>query len=205
MAFQGWPVEAVRFFEGLEADNSRAYWSAHRATYDRSVKGPMEALLADLAAEFGEGSLFRPNRDTRFSRDKSPYKLECAAHLPRGYLSFSADGVLVGTGLYMPSPAHLQRYRAAVDDERTGPELEAIVRDLRAGGYDVGGHESLKTAPRGYPKDHPRVELLRQKGIVMSRTWPIEEVVGNAGLRDGVVTCLRDARPLQAWVDRATA
>ena len=103
MAFSGWPDEAVEFYEGLEADNTRAYWQDHRATYRRDVKGPMEALLAELAGDFGPGRLFRPYRDVRFSRDKSPYKLNCAAHLPGGYISFSADGLFVGSGLYRPT------------------------------------------------------------------------------------------------------
>ena len=92
MAFKGWPSGAIAFYEGLELDNSKTYWQAHRPIYDEAVKAPMEAMLADLAAEFGEGKVFRPYRDVRFSPDKTPYKLNCAAHLPGGYVSFSADG-----------------------------------------------------------------------------------------------------------------
>jgi uncharacterized protein (TIGR02453 family) len=203
MAFAGWPVEALEFFEGLEADNSRAYWQAHKEVYDRCVKGPMEQLLRELAEEFGEGHVFRPYRDVRFSRDKSPYKLEVAAHLARGYLSLSAERLLVGTGLYMPGPEQLQRYRAAVDDDAAGEELVRIVAELRGEGYEVGGHEALKTAPKGYAKDHPRIELLRQKGIVMSGTWPADEAL-DPGVKDDVVACLRAAGPLTAWIERHT-
>jgi uncharacterized protein (DUF2461 family) len=70
--FTGFPREALAFFAGLEADNSKAYWQANTATYDEAVRGPMEALLAEVAAEFGRGSVFRPYRDTRFSHDESP-------------------------------------------------------------------------------------------------------------------------------------
>src|SRR5262245_57549516 len=112
MAFRGWPVEAVEFYERLEADTSRSYWQAHKAVYDHQVKAPMDALLSELEDEFGAGRVFRPNRDVRFSKDKSPYKLSCAAHLAGGYISFSADGLFVGSGLYMPEPAPLQRFRA---------------------------------------------------------------------------------------------
>jgi len=203
MAFRGWPAEAIDFFEGLEADNSKAYWQANRDVYERCVKAPMEELLAELAAEFGEGTVFRPYRDVRFSRDKSPYKLECAAHLPHGYLSFSAERLLVGSGLYMPGPEQLRRYREAVADDTAGPELEAIVADVRRDGYEVESHEVLKSAPRGYPKDHPRIDLLRQKGIVMSRTWPADEALG-PGVQEGVVAALRAARPLNAWIERST-
>jgi len=202
MAFSGWPAEAVEFYDGLEIDNSKSYWQAHKATYQRSVEAPMEELLAELADEFGAGRVFRPYRDTRFSADKSPYKLNCAAHMPGGYISFSADGLFVGSGLYMPETEQLQRYRAAVDDERSGPELESVVADLRAGGYEVGAHETLKTAPKGYPKDHPRIELLRNKGIVMSRSWPVAAWLSTRKAKDRVVTGLRAARPLNAWIER---
>lgn len=202
MAFKGWPVEAVEFYEGLAADNSKVYWQEHKATYERSVKAPMEDLLAELAGEFGEGRVFRPYRDVRFSRDKEPYKLNCAAHLPGGYISFSAQGLFVGSGLYMPDGAQLQRFRAAVDDDRSGSELESILAGLRGGGYDVGAPQVLKTAPRGYPKDHPRIELLRHKGILMSRSWPVGAWLGTRKAKDRVVAGLEAARPLNSWLER---
>ena len=104
MAFKGWPVEAVEFYEGLEADNTKTYWQEHKSVYERCVKAPMEELLAELADDFGTGRVFRPYRDVRFSKDKTPYKVSCAAHLPGGYISFSADELFVGSGLYMPEP-----------------------------------------------------------------------------------------------------
>jgi uncharacterized protein (TIGR02453 family) len=202
MAFKGWPVEAVEFYEGLEADNSRTYWQEHKAVYERSVKQPMEELLAELAGEFGAGRVFRPYRDVRFSKDKTPYKTNCAAHLPGGYVSFSADELFVGSGLYMPATEQLQRFRAAVDDDESGEELESIVRTLTKGGYEVGAHEVLKTTPKGYAKDHPRIELLKQKGIVMSKAWPVGAWLGTKKAKDRVVTALRAARPLNTWLDR---
>ncbi len=201
MAFRGWPVEAVEFYEGLAADNSRTYWQEHKSVYEGSVKGPMEELLDELADDFGAGRVFRPYRDVRFSRDKTPYKLNCAAHLPGGYISFSADGLFVGSGLYMPAPDQLQRFRAAVDDGRSGPELEAAVATLRKGGSEVGAHEVLKTAPKGYPKDHPRSDLLKHKGILMSRSWPVGAWLGTRKAKERVITCLEAARPLNAWLD----
>ena len=204
MTFRGWPVEAVEFYEGLEADNSRAYWLAHKAVYDQVVKAPMDELLAELAPQFGDGRVFRPNRDVRFSRDKSPYKLNCAAQMPGGYVSFSADGLFVGCGLYMPSPEQLRAFRAAVADERAGSALEVIVAALQGAGYDVGAHDVLKTAPKGYPKDHPRIELLRHKGLVMSKAWPVGAWLGTATAKDRVVACLDAARPLADWLRRHT-
>jgi uncharacterized protein (TIGR02453 family) len=169
--------------------------------YERCVKEPMEELLADLADAFGPGRLFRPYRDVRFSRDKTPYKLNCAAHLPGGYISFSADGLFVGSGLYMPQPEQLRRFRAAVDHPSTGSELESIVASLRREGYAVDAPEILKTAPRGYPKDHPRIELLVLKGIVMSRSWPVGAWLSTKQPRDRVVRALEAARPLNSWLE----
>ncbi len=202
MAFAGWPIEAVEFYEGLEADNSKVYWQDHKAVYDRRVKAPMEELLAELADEFGTGKIFRPYRDVRFSADKTPYKTNCAATIGSGYISFSADGLSVGGGLYMPDPKALARYREAVDNEKSGVELVKIVAALRKEGYDTMAHEVLKTAPKGYPKDHPRIELLRYKGIAMMKTWPVGAWLGTRKAKDRVVTTLRAGVPLNQWLLR---
>ena len=135
MAFAGWPVEAVEFYEGLRADNSKVYWVAHNAVYDRAVKAPMTQLLAELAAEFGVGKIFRLNRDVRFSVDKAPYKTNCSATLGAGYISLSADDLTVASGLYMAEPDELARYRAAVDAPASGAELVEIVAALHKAGY----------------------------------------------------------------------
>jgi len=201
MAFHGWPAEAVAFFDGLEADNTKAYWQAHTSVYETTVRAPMEALLAELEDEFGPGRVFRPYRDTRFSADKTPYKLNCAAHLRDGYVSFSADEVFAGSGLYMPDAPALLAYRAAVDDDAAGSTLDAIVQILREDGYDVDAHDVLKTAPRGYPKDHPRIDLLRQKGIVMSKSWPVGAWTRTKKAKDRIAACLTAARPLNDWIE----
>jgi uncharacterized protein (TIGR02453 family) len=201
VGFTGWPVDAIEFYEGLEDDNSRAYWQAHKQVYDDCVKRPMEELLAELEADFGAGRIFRPNRDVRFSNDKTPYKVNCAAHLPGGYVSISADELFVGSGLYRPLPDELKRLRAAVDAERSGRELERIVAALRKAKYDVGAHDRVKRAPRGYTVDHPRIELLQLKGIVMSKAWPVGAWLGTRKAKDRIVTTLEAARPLNAWID----
>jgi uncharacterized protein (TIGR02453 family) len=200
VGFTGWPVEAIEFYEGLEDDNSRAYFQAHKHVYEQCVKRPMEELLAELEDDFGSGRIFRPNRDVRFSNDKTPYKVNCAAHLPGGYISVSADELFVGSGLYMPMPDDLKRFRAAIDAERSGRELEQIVAALRKATYDVGAHDCVKTAPRGYDKDHPRIELLKLKGITMSKAWPVGAWLGTRKAKDRIVTTLEAARPLNAWI-----
>jgi len=202
MAFQGWPIEAVEFYEGLEADNSKVYWQDNKAVYDRHVKAPMDELLAELADEFGAGKIFRPYRDVRFSADKTPYKTNCAATIGSGYVSFSAEGLSVGGGLYMPDPKALARYREAVDKEKSGAELTTIVAALHKAGYDTMAHEVLKTAPRGYPKDHLRIDLLRHKGIAMMKTWPVGAWLGTRKAKDRVVETLRAGVPLNDWLAR---
>lgn len=209
MAFRGWPVEAVEFYEGLQADNSKPYWQDHKAVYEQCVRTPMEELLAELADEFGAGKLFRPYRDVRFSANKEPYKTNCAATLGQGvgqaYVSFSADGLSVGGGLYMPDPATLQRYRTAVDREKSGEQLAEIVADLHHAGYTTMAHEVLKTTPKGFAKDHPRIELLRHKGIAMMKEWPVGAWLGTAKAKDRVVTTLRAGVPLNEWLRRHVA
>ena len=206
MAFSGWPVEAVEFYEGLQADNSKPYWQDHKAVYEQCVRVPMELLLVELADEFGAAKLFRPYRDVRFSANKEPYKTSCAATLGQGvgqaYLSFSADGLSVGGGLYMPDPAALQRYRTAVDREKSGTQLAQIVDDLHRAGYQTMAHEVLKTAPKGFPKDHPRIELLRHKGIAMMKDWPVGAWLGTAKAKDNVLSTLRAGVPLNEWLSR---
>lgn len=206
MAFTGWPVEAIEFYEGLQADNSKVYWQRHREVYESRVRLPMERLLAELADEFGPGKIFRPYRDVRFSADKAPYKTTCAATVGRGgavgYISLSADGLSVGGGLYMPDPPALARYRAAVDAATSGEQLAAIVEELHRGGYRTMAHDVLKTAPRGFPKDHPRIDLLRHKGIAMMKDWPVGAWLGTAKAKDRVVATLRAGIPLNAWLTR---
>ena len=200
MAFRGWQAAAIEFFEGLEADNSKAFWQANKPTYEEHVRAPMEELLAELEPEFGEGKIFRPYRDVRFSADKSPYKTNIAATIGDRYVGLSADALSAGAGMWEMDPANLQRYREAVDNDRSGEELSEIVVALRAAGMDVSGHDELKTAPRGYPKDHPRIDLLRCKGLTSWREWPVGAWLGTARAKNRVVESFRVSEPLNVWL-----
>jgi len=201
MAFRGWPAEAVEFYEGLAADNSKTYWTAHKPVFETQVHAPMVELLAEMADEFGAGRIFRPYRDVRFSADKSPYKTAIYATLERGgYVRFSASGLMAATGYYEMSPDQLDRYRRAVADDASGADLVGVVDRLTAKGIVVGGASSLKSAPRGYPKDHPRVELLRHKGLIAWREWPVAAWLGTAAAKRRVVDFLRTAAPLNTWL-----
>jgi uncharacterized protein (TIGR02453 family) len=202
MTFTGWTDAALDFFEGLEIDNSRAYWQAHKNVYDEQVRAPMEALLAELSKEFGQGKVFRPHRDIRFSADKTPYKTQAGASLAgHGYVQVSADGLAAASGRYVFATDQLARYRRAVDVDLPGEALAKIVDDARAAGLTITAASSLSTAPRGYPKDHPRIELLRMKGLVTWKQWPVEPWLATARAKGKVVKVLRASVPLVEWLD----
>ena len=203
MAFRGWSAEALEFYEGLEADNSKTYWTANKATYEEKVLAPMTELLAALEPEFGTGRIFRPNRDVRFSADKSPYKTAIAATLAHGgYLQLSANGLGAGSGMWMMATDQLERYRRAVADDASGEALEKIIADIERARVEVGGHDRVRTAPRGYPRDHPRVDLLRNKGLTAWRQWPVAAWLGTAAAKGRVVDFLHTTQPLRDWLDR---
>jgi uncharacterized protein (TIGR02453 family) len=203
VVFRGWPAEAIEFFEGLEADNSKAYWQDHKPDYEKLVRGPMEELLRELLPTYGEGKIFRPNRDVRFSADKSPYKTNIAATVASGgYISLSSDGLGVGSGYYMPAPDQLERFRAGVADNKSGAQLEKLVATARQAGLDVNGHDALKTAPKGYSRDHPRIELLRQKGLITWKQWPVAAWLGTAKAKTRIVDVFEAAKPLNRWLDK---
>jgi len=205
MTCRGFPDEAFTFYEGLAADNSRTYWQANKAVFDRSVKAPMQALLDDLA-EFGPFHVFRPHRDVRFAKDKTPYKDHIGAYGESEggagfYVQFSHRGMFAGSGYYQMAADQLQRFREAVDADAMGGEIAAIAAGLEKSGYRLSAIDELKTAPRGYPKDHPRIDLLRRKGLVATRAWKPA-----AWMRTkAVVARVRDAweggSAMNAWLD----
>ena len=207
MTFRGFPPECLTFYEGLERDNSRTYWTAHRDEFETAVRGPMRELLVTLDEQWGPFHLFRPNRDVRFAKDKSPYKTALGAvgeseRAAQFYVQISAAGLLVASGFYHMTSDQLERYRAAVDDARKGAQLVKLVREVENAGLDVQLRDALKTAPRGYAKDHPRVELLRGKGLTAGTEFPIRKWLHTAAVREKVVQTWSAARPLYTWLER---
>ncbi|MGI9603642.1 MAG: DUF2461 family protein, partial [Acidimicrobiales bacterium] len=118
-----------------------------------------------------------------------------------GYVSLSADGLSAGTGYYMMAKDQLARFRAAVDESRSGRKLESTVAALKDSGVEVTAHDVLKTAPRGYSTDHPRIELLRMKGCVAWQQWDVGAWLGTAEPKDRVLGLLGAAKPLVRWLD----
>jgi uncharacterized protein (TIGR02453 family) len=204
MTFTGFPVAALDFYDDLEMDNSKSFWAAHKETYDTAVKAPMTALVTALEDEFGPAKIFRPYRDVRFAKDKTPYKTHqgayvATAHATGWYVQVGAAGVRVGAGFYDADAPRLAAIRDGIADDRTGAELEKILRRLTRAGWTVGG-DRLKTSPRGYDAEHPRIELLRHKSLSVGRDYGFEPVIHTPELLDNVRADWRAARPLVAWV-----
>jgi len=199
MTFTGFGEGAVEFYDGLIVDNSKAYWTDQRPVYEADVREPMQALLTALEPEFGPGKIFRPYRDVRFSHDKTPYKTHCGATAGPFYVQVGADGLMVAGGYYRMAPDQVTRFRTAVADERRGGDLEKRLAALVTEGLEVAG-ETLKTAPRGYDRDHPRIDLLRHKGLYAWRGWEPDDVLHEPGTLDRVARTWRLLRPLTEWL-----
>ncbi len=206
--FEGFPVAALDFYDDLEVDNTKSFFEAHRAVYDEAVAAPMKALCAELVAEFAPdgrtAKVFRPYRDVRFAKDKTPYKTHQGAFVAAGpstgwYVEISARGTRVGGGFYEAAGPRLAAIRAAMADDRTGQMLDDLLTTYDADGWEIGG-EQLKTSPRGYPADHPRIHLLRRKQLFVGRSYGFEDDAINAGLLDRVRADWQALRPLVSWL-----
>ncbi|MGE5720541.1 MAG: DUF2461 domain-containing protein [Nocardioidaceae bacterium] len=202
--FAGIPVAALDFYDDLELDNTKSFWAAHKETYESAVRGPMTALAQALEDEFGSAKVFRPYRDVRFAKDKTPYKTHQGVFVPRGpatgfYVQVAAPGVRVGVGYYETSGPLLARIRSAIAEERRGTELEGILRKLQDSGWELGG-DRLKTTPRGYDADHPRIELLRHKSMSLGKSYGFEPFIHTPELLDRVREDWREASPFVDWV-----
>ena len=205
MAFSGFPAEGLEFYEQLDADNSRAFWQANKHRYDEFVKQPMIELTEALD-EFGPFHMFRPYNDVRFSKGKPPYKPQQGAYGESEggaghYVQFSVAGLMVGAGYYAMAKDQLERFRVAIDGDATGSELAALVSDAERRKYSIGAIGELKTAPRGYPKDHPRIELLRRKGLIATCQFGLPKWIHTAGAAKRIRASWTGAADLCAWLD----
>jgi uncharacterized protein (TIGR02453 family) len=206
--FDGFGEHAVDFYDGLVADNSKSYWTDNKAVYQADVREPMQALLTELEAEFatdfGRSTVFRPYRDVRFSKDKTPYKEHCGGVIEPGrgagayYVELSPAGIRTGGGCFHLQPDQLARYRAAVAEEIHGQALAKILTKLEKAGWDIHG-DRLATRPRGVPADHPRLDLLRYRSVYAAWTWPPDDVLHERALLDRVRKAWRALRPFNEW------
>ncbi len=168
--FHGFGEQALFFYEGLTADNSRTYWQRHKDVYERDVLGPFRALGDELADEFGEAKIFRPHRDVRFSADKRPYKENAGMVVQDGaalYVGLSVEGLFIAAGYYQPSRDQLERFRRLQDEPAVTAHLDRLLDGLAARGYPLGEGDPLRTAPRGWSRDHPRIDMLRLRRLTV--------------------------------------
>ena len=202
MTFEGFPEEALEFYEGLEADNTKAYWTDHKHVYDAAVAAPMKALLASLAEQWGEAKVFRPYRDVRFSKDKTPYKTRQYAVIEGAtalYVGIDAHGLHLGGGLFHTTTEQVVRMREAVAGSR-GAALAKSLDALRAQGFEVGG-DQLKRVPKPYEPDHVRADLLRHKSLITWVDHEPAEWLHTPEARDRVVEAWTAVGPLRSWLE----
>lgn len=202
----GIPLDAVEFYRELEQTNSREWWTANKLRYAVSVQEPMAHLGDVLTEEFGEPKLFRPNRDVRFSKDKSPYKNHQGLFVATGarmgwYVQVGADGLRTAGGFYASESDQVARYRASVDNDVAGEQLMKVVDTLLDSGFDIGG-DVLATRPRGIPADHPRLELLRHRTLTASRDHAIPDWLESDDVVDHVRADWVAMTPLIEWCEQ---
>lgn len=207
MKFRGWPEAAFDFYARLELDNTKAFWQANRAIYDEAVREPFEALSDLVEGKHGRLRVFRPYRDVRFSKDKTPYKTAAGAVTESAdgsiyYVQVSAEGLFVGSGYYHMASDQLQRWRAAIDDEKSGAAIVKVIAALRKTRFEIGAMDALKTAPRGYPRDHPRVELLRMKGLTAGKSFPVARWMHTGSAAPRIVEAWSHCAPMNEWLAR---
>ena len=206
MAFTGFPIAALDFYDDLEADNSKTFWVAHKHIYDNDVRAPIIELMAELEPEFGPAKVFRPHRDVRFAKDKTPYKTNQGAVVGDGtgggalYLHISAAGLFVAGGYWHLESDQIARYRLAVADDVAGAELERRLSLVRKAKLNIGG-DLMTRVPSGFEKDHPRAELLRHRSLTASRDLGFPDWLSTKRAKTEVVKAWRAMEPLNSWLE----
>ena len=207
VTFAGFPEAALDFYDDLEMDNTKSFWAAHKHVYETAVAAPMEALLSALEPQFGRAKVFRPYRDVRFAKDKTPYKNHQGGFCANGessgwYIQVDARGVHVSAGTYATSAQSRAALRGAVDSPR-GAHLQRLLDDLVSAGWSVEG-DKVKTRPRGCPPDHPRLALMRHNSLWVTFDYGFAPVVHSPELLDRVRGHWESTRPLVDWLGDAT-
>jgi uncharacterized protein (TIGR02453 family) len=185
--------ETLQFLRDLKANNNRDWFAENKPifqTANANIAQFVDVLLAEMRKvdnienESGKKSLFRIYRDVRFSADKSPYKTHLAAHLKRAtqwlrggyYVHLEPDGLFIGGGFWKPEPKDLKLIRDEIAHH--AQPLRDIIGDkgFKNMWGELGG-DQVKTAPKGYSKDHPAIDLLRFKGFTFTREFSDEEAL----------------------------
>ena len=206
MTFKGIPADAFDFFDELAADNTKTWWTDNKDRYEANVRGPIDSLLTELAEEFGPGKIFRPYRDVRFSKDKTPYKTNLGATTQADdgsvyYVALDTHGLYLGSGKYQMEKEQIDRFRLAVADDATGAQFARLVAALEKKGFEAGA-EHLKRVPKGYEPDHPRARFLKHKGFYMGRQIEPAAWMGTKKAKDRIAATWRELRPLNDWLNQ---
>lgn len=189
--FEGFPKDGIDFLKKLKKNNNRDWFALHKQEFEESVKLPMQCYIESLKphfADFAPGidahpkrSLFRIYRDTRFSKDKTPYKTHMAAHfVPRGdakgflgsgyYVHIEPGEVFLGGGIYMPDNDQLKKIRKGIAEH--SKEFIAIINNAPfKKSFGAISGEKLQRIPHGYPPDHPMAEYLKLKQFFVGVEW----------------------------------
>jgi len=218
--FEGFPREGLKFLRQLKRNNNREWFARHKSEYEDFIKFPMQCFIAALRMPMEKVApeidvsvrrgIFRIYRDTRFSKDKTPYKTHVAAVFhPRGhweessgfYVHIEPGTVYVGGGIYMPNGQQLKKIRAAI----VGQEKEFLsiveTKTFKKQFRKLEG-EKLQRAPLGYPSNHPMIEWLKHKSFYTGVTWK-EESCFSRGFIDHVVGVYREILPLVRFLNGA--
>lgn len=209
--FDGFPAQMFDFLQGLEEDNSKSYWEAHRDTWEERVREPVAAFMETLEPEFGSLRTFRPNRDVRFSADKSPYKtwvgVTTSGRAVGGvghFVRVDAHGIRVAGGAMVFAKDQLDRYRKAVASPIAAAGFDKVRAAAAAHGLTVGpGKEGVyKRVPAGYDKSDPREELLRWKGAVIVAEFPRAKWMSTPKVLDKIRDVWVASTPLVEWIEK---
>lgn len=206
--FNGFPVEVFSFLEGLERDNSKSYWEANKDTWATVVKPTIRSLMDALEPDFGPLRTFRPNRDVRFSADKSPYKTwlgvtttDRALGGIGSFVQVTSSGIELAAGAMMLASDQLARYREALVSGRAGEEFDQIRSKLATRNLTVGPGEMApyKRYPSGYPKGHERSQFLLWKGAIVIRRHERSGWMHTREMLPRVHDVWGGAKPLVDW------
>ncbi len=179
--------DSFRFLELLEGNNYKEWWYENKKDYERYVKEPLKNLANDVGIIYGEPHIFRPNRDVRFSKDKSPYKTNASFYISDTfgglYFELSKTGITVGGGLYEPQTDQLEAWRQLFDTAKA-IKIKDLLHKASKQDFALMQEGALKTAPRGWTPDHPEIEYLRLKHAVITKHYSYDSWIGNPNIFD---------------------
>ncbi len=204
-SFVGFGKDALDFFDELEINNDRGWFAANRARYESGIAEPLRLLGEALAPNFGTPKAFRPFRDVRFSADKRPIKEQAGLLLSsddggRYYFQLSAEGVFLAGGWWQPAKIALVRFRSLVDFPAGARSAHDAVASVEREGIGLAAGGRLASAPRGYKRDHPQIELLRQTSLAVGKSQPAEPWLFDASCVDHVADAWRAVGTWNHWL-----